>query len=74
MIISVLFNWTKIYLYIWSYCLWWLAEDKIREMCYIGKEGWRKDSIQVYGLNGSSVILSINLLNINAKLIHEQGV
>lgn len=32
------------------------------------KRQWGKGKTQVYHLNGSSVILAINLYNINAKL------
>ena len=52
----VLFNWTIIYLYIWSYCLCWLAGDKIRGIFYTG----RKDKIRyVVLMEVASLIFTI---------------
>lgn len=38
------------------------------------KREWGKGKTQLYCLNGSSVIFSINLYNINAKFTHDQAI
>lgn len=62
----VLFNWTIIYLYIWGYCLWWLAEDKIGGIFYTD----RKNKIKYVVL--MEVVLLVCTISMQSWLMNKQ--